>query len=122
MPTALAAIAWGRSDGLYVLPSSTNTGQRNLILDFALANRVPSIFADARWVARGGLMSYGIDWLDLRRKSARYVDRILRGAKPSDLPVEQPDKFQLVINLRTARAMGLNVPQTLLQRADEVTQ
>jgi ABC-type uncharacterized transport system substrate-binding protein len=121
LPAALAAIS-PQANGLYVLPSSTNTSQRELILDFALANRVPSIFADARWVTRGGLMSYGIDWLELRRHSAKYVDRILRGIRPSDLPVEQPSRFQLAINLKTAKAIGLNIPQTLLQRADDLIQ
>ncbi|MCI4427574.1 MAG: ABC transporter substrate-binding protein [Burkholderiales bacterium] len=117
VPAALAAISWQRSDGLYVLPSSTNTAQRKLIVDFALANRVPSIFADARWVRSGGLMSYGIDWLELRRHSATYVDKILRGAKPSDLPVEQPTKFELVINRKTAETLGLTIPKSL-QLAD----
>ncbi len=119
---ALAAILQQRADGLCVTPSSTNTGQRKLIVDFALANRLPSIFADSRWVSPGGLMSYGIDWLELRRHSAVYVDKILRGAKPADLPVEQPTKFELVINLKTAKALGLAIPQPLLLRANEVIQ
>ena len=122
VPVALAAILQQRADGLYVTPSSTNTGQQKLILDFALANRLPSIFADSRWVSPGGLMSYGIDWLELRRHSAIYVDKILRGAKPADLPVEQPTKFELVINLKTAKALGLTIPQPLLLRANEVIQ
>jgi putative ABC transport system substrate-binding protein len=122
VPVALAAILQQRSDALYALPNSTNTGQRKLILDFALANRLPSIFADSRWVAQGGLMSYGIDWLELRRHTAIYVDKILRGARPADLPVEQPTKFELVINLKTAKALGLTIPQSLLGRVDEVIQ
>jgi len=122
VPVALAAILQQRADGLCVTPSSTNTGQRKLIVDFALANRLPSIFADSRWVSPGGLMSYGIDWLELRRHSAVYVDKILRGAKPADLPVEQPTKFELVINLKTAKALGLAIPQPLLLRANEVIQ
>ena len=122
IPAALVAIAQQRVDGLFVTPNSTNTGQRKLIVDFALANRLPSIFADSRWVSDGGLMSYGIDWIELRRHSATYVDKILKGAKPADLPVEQPTKFELVINLKTAKALGLEIPQSLLQRADEVIQ
>jgi ABC-type uncharacterized transport system substrate-binding protein len=122
IPVALAAILQQRPDGLYATPSSMNTGQMRLILDFALANRLPTIFMDARWVSRGGLMSYGIDWLELRRHAAMYVDKILRGAKPADLPVEQPTKFELVINVKTAKALGLTIPQPLLLRADEVIQ
>jgi putative ABC transport system substrate-binding protein len=119
VPGALAAILRQRPDGLYATPSSTNTKQRKWIIDFALANRLPSIFADSRWVATGGLMSYGIDWLELRRHAAIYVDKILRGARPADLPVEQPTKFELVINLKTAKALGLTIPQSLLLRADD---
>ena len=119
---ALDAILQRQPDALYVLPNSTNSGQRKLIIDFALANRLPSVFADSRWVAQGGLMSYGIDWLELRRHTAIYVDKILRGARPADLPVEQPTKFELVINLKTAKALGLTIPQALLARADDVIQ
>jgi len=122
VPVALAAILQQRPDGIYVTPNSTNTGQRKLIVDFALTNRLPSIFMDARWVSEGGLMSYGVDWLELRRHAASYVDKILRGARPADLPVEQPDKFELVINLNTAKALGLTVPQALLLRANQVIQ
>ena len=119
VPGALAAILQQHPDGLYATPSSTNTAQRNWIIDFALTNRLPSMFADSRWVASGGLMSYGIDWLELRRHTAIYVDKILRGARPADLPVEQPTKFELVINLKTAKALGLTIPQSLLLRADD---
>ena len=122
VPVALAALLRERPDGLYATPNSTNSGQRKLITDFALTNRLPSIFADSRWVASGGLMSYGIDWLELRRHAAAYVNKILRGARPADLPVEQPTKFALVINLRTAKALGLTIPQSLLLRADDVIQ
>jgi len=120
VPVALATILQQRPDGLYVLPSSTNTGQRKLIIDFALENRRPSVFADSRWVAPGGLMSYGIDWLELRRHTAIYVDKILRGARPADLPIEQPTKFELVINSKTAKALSLTIPQSLLLRAGEM--
>ena len=120
VPVALAAILQQGPDGLYVTPNAANTRQRKLIVDFALANRLPSVFADSRWVAQGGLMSYGLDWLELRRHAAVYVDKILRGARPADLPVEQPTKFELVINLKTAKALGLTIPQTSLMHADEV--
>ena len=119
---ALDAILRQRADGLYATPSSTNTQQRRMIVDFALANRIPSIYADARWVKAGGLMSYGVDWLELRRHSATYVDKILRGAKPGDLPVEDPRKIELVINLKTAMSIGLTIPQSLMLRVDEVIQ
>jgi ABC-type uncharacterized transport system substrate-binding protein len=122
IPNALDAILRQRADGFFALPNSTNTSQLQLIVDFALANRLPSMFMDARWVYRGGLMSYGVDWLELRRHTATYVDKILRGAKPADLPVEEPTKFELVINLKTAKALGITIPQSLLLRADEVIQ
>ena len=122
IPVVLAALLRERPDGLFATPNSTNTGQRKLIVDFALTNRLPSIFTDSRWVAQGGLMSYGIDWVELRRHTAIYVDKILRGARPADLPVEQPTKFELVINLKTAKALGVHIPQAVLQRADEVIQ
>lgn len=122
VPVALAAVLQQRPDGLFVTPNSVNTGQQKLIVDFALAKRLPAIFVDSRWVTSGGLMSYGIDWLELRRHTAIYVDKILRGVRPADLPVEQPTKFELVINLKTAKSLGLTIPQTLLVRADEVIQ
>jgi ABC-type uncharacterized transport system substrate-binding protein len=119
---ALASILQQGADGFLAFTNATNSGQRTVIADFALANRLPSIFGDSRFVLAGGLMSYGIDWLELRRHTASYVDKILRGAKPADLPVEQPTKFELVINLKTAKALGLTIPQSLLLRADEVIQ
>jgi len=122
VPVALAAVLQQRPDGLFVTPNSVNTGQQKLIVDFALAKRLPAIFVDSRWVTSGGLMSYGIDWLELRRHTAIYADKILRGVRPADLPVEQPTKFELVINLKTAKSLGLTIPQSLLLRADEVIQ
>ena len=90
------------------------------IADFALKNRLPSVYPNKDFVDAGGLMSYGADLGDIYRRVAYYVDRILKGAKPSDLPVEQPTKFELVINLKTAKQIGLTIPQSVLYRADRV--
>ncbi len=91
---------------------------RRRIVDLAAKSRLPAIYTHWRWVAAGGLMSYGASWPDLFRRAAVYVDKILRGAKPADLPVEQPTKFNLVINLKTAKAIGLKIK--VLMRADKV--
>ena len=85
-----------------------------------LKHRLPAIYWRREHVEDGGLMTYGTNVIDLRRRAAQYVDKILRGAHPADLPVEQPTKFELLINLKTAKALGLTIPQTLLQRADQV--
>jgi putative ABC transport system substrate-binding protein len=95
---------------------------RSRLATLAAKHKLPAIFMDRRRVEVGGLMSYGSDPLDLLRRAAGFVDKILKGAKPGDLPVEQPTKFELVINLKTAKALGLTIPQSLLQRADEVIQ
>jgi putative ABC transport system substrate-binding protein len=111
----------GRADGLYVCGFdplvNSNRGRINAL---ALAARLPTVFGEQNYVEAGGLMSYGPNFPDLFRRAADYVDKILRGAKPADLPVEQPTKFDLVINLKTARALDLEVPPTLLALADEV--
>ena len=90
------------------------------IMDFLRSNRIPGIFADREYLLAGGLMSYGASVPDLFRRSATYVQKILQGTKPSDLPVEQPTKFELVLNLKTAKTLGLTFPQSLLATADEV--
>jgi ABC-type uncharacterized transport system substrate-binding protein len=93
---------------------------RKVIVSLARRYRVPAVYPYRFFTAEGGLMSYGVDIPDLFRRSASYVDRILSGAKPRDLPVQQPTKFEFVINLQTAQALGIDVPSTLLARADEV--
>jgi ABC-type uncharacterized transport system substrate-binding protein len=108
------------TDALFVFPNFINGKHRRLILDFAARHRLPTMFQEADAVAEGGLMSYYSDWAALRQRAAVYVDKILKGAKPADLPVEQPTKFAFVINLKTAKAIGLTIPQSLLGRADEV--
>jgi putative ABC transport system substrate-binding protein len=106
--------------GLIVLPDPTLNTQRKAIIELADRYRLPALHALRSASAEGGLMSYGVDVPELFRQSASYVDRILRGERPADLPVQQPTKFELVINLKTARALGLAIPQTLLVTADEV--
>jgi ABC-type uncharacterized transport system substrate-binding protein len=117
--TALEGLK-GRAQALYTTGETLVYTQRLRINTFALAARLPTMFSRREYLEVGGLMSYGANFLDLIRRSADYVDKILRGASPADLPVEQPTKFDLVINLMTARALGLTVPPTLLARADEV--
>jgi putative tryptophan/tyrosine transport system substrate-binding protein len=116
----LAAQRKQRSDGLYVLAGRLVTSNRKRIADFALKSRLPSIYSVRDFVDAGGLMSYGADQADSYRRVAYFVDRILKGAKPADLPVEQPTKFELVINLKTAKQLGLTIPQSVLYRADKV--
>jgi putative ABC transport system substrate-binding protein len=110
----------GRADALYVCADPLMYTHRIRINTLALSVRLPTMHGIREYVEAGGLMSYGANIADLFRRNAEYVDRILRGAKPSDIPVEQPTKFDLVINLTTARALGLTVPPILLARADEV--
>lgn len=106
--------------GLLVLPDSTTNFYRGQIIAMAAQYRVPAVYAFRYIVADGGLMSYGVDVVELFRRAATYVDRILKGAKPADLPVQLPEKFQLVLNLKTAAAMGLTIPTSLQLLADEV--
>jgi putative ABC transport system substrate-binding protein len=110
----------GRTDALYVCTDGLKNANRVRINTLALAARLPTMHAQRSYVEVGGLMSYGPDYPNLFRRAADLVDKILRGAKPADIPVEQPTTFDLVINLTTARALGLDVPPTLLARADEV--
>ncbi len=94
--------------------------ERRRLPDFALRHRIPTMFFFGAYVKAGGLMSYGASFTRMYRRAAEYVDRIAKGAKPADLPIEQPTKFEMVINLKTAKALGLTVPPTLLFQADEV--
>jgi putative tryptophan/tyrosine transport system substrate-binding protein len=108
------------ADALYVVAEGLISANRTRIITFALAARLPTIFNIREYAEAGGVMSYGPNFPDMFRRTAEIADRILRGAKPADIPVEQPTKFDLVFNLTTARALGVTVPPTLLARADEV--
>ena len=108
------------ADAMYVLPSAMFNRHRSRLAELAVKHRLPGIYEAKEYVAAGGLMSYGPSFPDLFRRSASYVDRILKGAKAGDLPIEQPTKFELVINLKTAKALGLTIPPSLLLRADQV--
>jgi len=110
----------GRVDALYVSPDPLLNTNRVRVSTLALGARLPTMHGIREYVEAGGLMSYGPNIVDQYRRAADYVDRILRGAKPADLPVEQPTKFDLVINLTTAKALGLTIPETFLLRADEL--
>jgi putative ABC transport system substrate-binding protein len=117
---AFSAVTRLRADAFLVLPSSLFNLYRHRLADLAARSRVPAIFVRREFVDAGGLMSYAPDFADQSRRVATHVDKILKGAKPGDLPVQQPTKFELVINLKTAKALGLTIPQSLLQRADQV--
>jgi len=106
--------------GLVLPPDITTFANRDLIVTRAAQHRLPAVYSSREWVAAGGLMSYGTDFIVLFRQAASYVDRILRGANPADLPVQAPTKYETIINLKTARALGLAVPPGLLVAADEV--
>ena len=116
----LSEITRSNYDGLLVSTSALVFSLRRRILESATTNHLPGVFPYSVYANDGGLMAYGVDLKDIFRRAALYVDKILKGAKPGDLPVEQPTKFELVINLKTAKALGLTIPQSLLQRADQV--
>jgi putative ABC transport system substrate-binding protein len=117
---AVAAFARASNGGLIVTGSSFAIAHRDLIVTLAARHKLPAVYYNRFFVAAGGLISYGVDLIDQYRRAAGYVDRILKGEKPADLPVQNPTKFELVINLKTAKALGLEIPPTLLARADEV--
>jgi putative ABC transport system substrate-binding protein len=117
---AVAAFALGSNGGLIVPASGMANVHRELIITLAARHRLPAVYPFRFYVTGGGLISYGPDSIDPHRRAAGYVDRILKGEKPADLPVQSPTKYELVLNLKTAKALGLDVPPTLLARADEV--
>jgi putative ABC transport system substrate-binding protein len=119
---AFSDMTRGRAGALTLLSGQMFLNERRRLADLAAKNRLPAVYSFRDYVDAGGLMSYGANPADLLRRAATYVDKILKGAKPADLPVEQPTKFELVINLKTAKALGLTIPPSLLQRADEVIQ
>jgi putative ABC transport system substrate-binding protein len=116
----VTAFARPSTGGLIVTGSAAALGHRSLIIDLAARYRLPTIFPSRVYVAEGGLASYGPDQIDPYRRAAEYVDRVLKGEKPADLPVQAPTKFELVVNLKTAKALGITIQQSLLARADEV--
>ena len=122
MERVIATLPTNSSCGLVVIPSVFMSGHRDLIVAAAARHAVPAIYPFRFFATAGGLIAYGADGVDLHSRAASYVDRILRGEKPADLPVQAPTKYELVINLKTAKALGLEAPPTLLALADEVVE
>jgi putative tryptophan/tyrosine transport system substrate-binding protein len=118
--TAITTLAREPGGGLVVMPDAFTTVHRAPIISVAARNNVPAVYSQSAFATEGGLLSYGPDRVDTFRRAASYVDRILRGEKPGDLPVQFPTEFEMVVNLKTAKALGLTVPQSILLRADEV--
>ena len=119
---AFAAMARERVGALFVVTDPAFIPHRARLIELTARNRLPSMFTQRADVEAGGLMSYGPNFPDMYRRTAYFVDKILKGAKPGDLPIEQPTKFELVINMKTAEALGLTIPQSILTRADEIIQ
>ena len=117
---AITAFARGPNGGLIVTASALALVHRDLIVTLAARHKLPAVYPDRSFVTGGGLICYGTNLADQYRRAADYVDRILKGEKPADLPVQAPTKYELVINLKTAKALGLEIPPTVLARADEV--
>jgi putative ABC transport system substrate-binding protein len=116
----IGSFALEPNGGLVVLPNPVTESNRRQIIAMAAQHRLPAVYSFPFFVKDGGLVSYGVDLVDQYRQAATYVDRILRGAKPADLPVQQPTKFRLLVNVKTAKALGLKIPESFLLRADEV--
>jgi putative ABC transport system substrate-binding protein len=119
---AFSALTTGRAEALIVVPSPLAFANRGQITSLAQKHRLPTLYGQREYVDAGGLIAYGSNLADAWRRAATFVDKILKGAKPGELPIEQPTKFELVINLKTAKALGLTIPPSLLRRADEVIQ
>ena len=117
---AFSAMKRERAEALVTILGALVGSQRSRIVDLAAKSRLATMSAESRWTEAGGLMSYGPDYADLYRRAATYVDKILKGAKPAELPIEQPTKFEFVINLKTAKQIGLTIPQSVLYRADKI--
>jgi putative ABC transport system substrate-binding protein len=115
-------VVTARTQALYVLPDGKFLSQRKRMMDLAIENRLPVAGGTREYAVAGALMAYAANLVDLHRRTAYFVDRILKGVKPADLPAERPTRFELVVNLKTAKALGLSIPQSLLLRADEVIQ
>jgi putative ABC transport system substrate-binding protein len=118
--TAIASIAEERPDALVVLQDAVTLQQRKEIIDFAIEKRLPGVFVGKEWAEAGGLMSYGESFPEMYHRAAYFVDKIFKGAKPADLPMEQATKFELVLNLKTVKAIGLTIPEAFLALADKV--
>jgi putative ABC transport system substrate-binding protein len=118
--TAFRAAGKGQADAVLMMPGPVGSSLRKRIAELAVKSRLPVMYESGRSVEAGGLMSYGVSLPDLDRRAAIYVDKILKGAKPADLPVEQPTKFELILNVKAANQIGLTVPSNLLARADRV--
>lgn len=119
---ALEAMSKRRPDAMTMFFDPRTSGYREILSDFALKNRLPTIFGAREFVAAGGLMSYGANVPELFRRAAVYVDKILKGARPQDLPIEQPTKFELIVNVKTAKALGITIPPSVLLRTDQVVE
>ena len=117
---AFSAVSRAHAKALFLLEAPLFGAHRAPLLKLASKARLPTIYGERKWVGEGGLMSYGANYVDQFRRAAGYVDKILKGAKPADLPIEQPTRIELVVNLKTAKALGITIPQSILARADEV--
>jgi putative ABC transport system substrate-binding protein len=120
LPAAVGTLEDGQVDALIIVETGLFLNHAGSLIDKAIRNRWPTANSSRQYAEIGGLLAYGVDYLESCKRSAEYVDKILKGAKPADLPVEQPTKFELVVNLKTARALGIAIPQSILLRADEV--
>jgi putative ABC transport system substrate-binding protein len=120
LETAFASVVKARPDAIFILADRIYLHSRRRIMDFAIKNRLPSINAYPELAEAGGLMSFGPSYEDMHRRAATFVDKILKGAKPADIPVEQPTKFELLVNMKTAKTLGIKIPQSILVRADKV--